>query len=272
MIILLLGAESSGKSSLAATLHRHLAAALATLPAPHAPPRLTHVPEYLRNWCTHHGRTPRADEQVHIAHTQAQWLADAAHPHSPPPWLIADTTPLMTAVYSDHYFGDPSLYALAKRFHDAPHTAARAPALDTPPRCLPPLTLLMGLDLPWQADGVLRDGPATQQAIDTLLRKQLNAWQLPYQTVYGAGSARVVAALQAVAGHLARHTATDSWATAAQNAIEKEANNVTGTSGRQQKNHTYAATCACGDDPACERQMFSRLVANRPAALPSVST
>lgn len=273
MIISLLGAESTGKSSLAAALHRHLQAAFATLPAPHAPPFISHVPEYLRDWCTHHGRTPREDEQAHIAHTQAQWLTDAAHPHGPPHWLIADTTPLMTAVYSDHYFDDPSLYALAKRFHEAPDTAALTPASEgMQPSRLPPLNLLMGLDLPWQADGVLREGPAAQPAIDTLLRQQLDAWRVPYQTVYGTASARAVAALQALAGHLVRHAPTDAWIRAAQNAIEKEANNEIGVSGRQQKYRKISSTCECCDDPACERQIFSRLVTNRPAALPSVPT
>lgn len=276
MIIALLGAESTGKSTLAAALHRHLQAAFTALPAPHAPPPITHVPEYLRDWCTQHGRTPRADEQVHIAHTQAQWLTGASHPHSPRHWLIADTTPLMTAVYSDHYFGDTSLYALAQGFHAAPRLAEAGQALaptqtpDTLAPHLPPLNLLMGLDLPWQADGSLRDGPATQMAIDTLLRQQMDAWQLPYQTVYGTHSARVAAALQAIAGHLKRHAPTDTWVTALQDAIEKEANNAMNTGGKRQKNRTYSSHCDCCDDPACERQTFSRLVANRPAAPGSV--
>lgn len=276
MIVALLGAESTGKSTLAAALHRHLQAAFTASAAPHTPPLITHVPEYLRVWCTHHGRTPRVDEQTHIARTQAQWLADAAHLHGPRLWLIADTTPLMTAVYSEHYFADPSLYALAQGCHAAPclmgtaPTQASAAASDMLTSHLPPLNLLMGLDLPWQADGSLRDGPATQAAIDTLLRQKMDAWQLPYQTVYGTDSARVGAALQAIAGHLKRHAPADAWATAAQNAIEKEANNVMNTSVKRQKNRKYSSHCDCCDDPACERQTFSRLVANRPAAPGSV--
>jgi len=276
LIIALLGAECSGKSTLAAALHRHLQAVFTASAAAHTPPLITHVPEYLRDWCMRNDRTPRADEQAHIAHTQAQWLTGAAHLHSPRHWLIADTTPLMTAVYSDHYFGDPSLYALAQGFHAAPRLAetelAPAPtqASDTLAPHLPPLNLLMGLDLPWQADGSLRDGPATQAAIDTLLRQQMDAWQLPYQTVYGTDSARVAAALQAIAGHLTRHAPADAWATAAQNAIKKEASNAMNTVVKRQKNRQYSSHCDCCDDPACERQTFSRLVANRPAAPGSV--
>lgn len=274
MIIALLGAESTGKSTLAAALHGHLQVAFTALPAPHDLPLITHIPEYLRDWCMHHGRTPRANEQAHIAHTQTQWLTDAAHQHSLHHWLIADTTPLMTAVYSDHYFGDPSLYALAQGFHEAPRLTGAEPvqgsAPDTQPCHLPPLNLLMGLDLPWQADGSLRDGPGTQLAVDTLLRRQMDAWQLPYQTVYGTDSARVVAALQAIGGHLKRYAPADAWAVTMQTAIEKEANNSINISGEQQKNRKYASACECCDDPASERQMFSRLLANRPTAPGSV--
>lgn len=49
--------------------------------------------------------------------------------------MVADTTALMTAVYSDQVFGDVSLYRDAL----LEHTRYR-------------LTLLTGLDLPWMAD------------------------------------------------------------------------------------------------------------------------
>jgi hypothetical protein len=88
---------------------------------------------------------------------------------------------------------------------------------------LPPLNLLMGLDLPWAADGALRDGPATQQAIDNRLRQQLDRWQCPYQTIYGSGTARVAAALQAISYHLTPHLHVDSRINAWQIAIKSEA-------------------------------------------------
>lgn len=315
MIISLLGAESTGKSTLAAALHRHLQAAAARLTEAEASPAITHVPEYLRTWCAQHGRNPRQDEQLHIACTQAERLTDAArHTGGTPSWVIADTTPLMTAVYSDHYFGDDTLYPLALRFHDTAMLAQYAPPAPRTPRGAdgtvgsdssgssngivgtlgsdginglygsdvphnsadtglhpPPLTLLMGLDLPWQADGAMRDGPAAQLAVDALLRQQLAHWYQPFQTIYGDGAARVAAALQAIASHLARHLARHlechpaekAHTTAWQEAIEKEANYSIRESGRGQKSIRYTATCDCCDDTASERQTFSRLLASR---------
>ena len=60
--IALLGAESTGKTALAATLAERL--------AQHTGWRCTWVPEWLRTWCDRAGRTPRRDEQRAIAEQQ----------------------------------------------------------------------------------------------------------------------------------------------------------------------------------------------------------
>ena len=70
--------------------------------------------------------------------------------------VLADTTPLMTAVYSDLLFQDTRLYADAAR-----HQQGYA------------LTLLTGLDLPWVADGLQRDGPQVREPVDARLRQAL---------------------------------------------------------------------------------------------------
>ena len=98
--IALLGAESTGKTQLAQALGLRL--------QQHGL-RVTVVPEVLREWCDRQGRTPRPDEQVGIAREQAlrvlrQLDADV---------VIADTTPLMTALYSHLLFGDETLYGFA---------------------------------------------------------------------------------------------------------------------------------------------------------------
>ena len=100
-VIALLGAESTGKTTLAAELQ----AALATPER-----RVGRVAEYLREFCDVHGRTPRRDEQRGIAQEQTRRIAEAAAQHD---LVIADTTALMIAVYSDQVFGDTSLYAEA---------------------------------------------------------------------------------------------------------------------------------------------------------------
>jgi len=168
-VIALLGAESTGKTTLAAELQ----AALATPGR-----RVGLVSEYLREFCIEKGRTPREDEQVGIAHEQTRRIAEAAALHD---IVIADTTALMIAVYSDQVFGDTSLYAEAS---DAQATVQ--------------LTLLTALDLPWLPDGLQRDGPHVRDPVDAKVRAALGAAGLPYSIVAGHGAARLGAALAAV--------------------------------------------------------------------------
>lgn len=260
MIISLLGAESTGKSTLAAALHRHLHAALIRLPPSPDAPEVRHTGEYLREWCEQHRRTPEAHEQAHVAQVQAERLNRVPTSFASAHWVVADTTPLMTAVYSEHYFNDPSLYPLARPFHD-PKVSARTGGQ------WPPVTLLLGLDLPWQADGGWRDGPATQLAVDNLLRHRLTEWQVPYHTIYGSGHSRVAAALLAVSAHMEQlpdHAGpiVANWV----NSIKKEAFSLTHESGGLQKSLQSSLACACCDDPASERKLFSRLMTRRAAA------
>ena len=266
MIISLLGAESTGKSTLAAALHRHLHAALAQVPPSPDTPRVQHTGEYLRDWCEQHRRTPQAHEQEHIAQVQATRISSTSPTFTSTHWVVADTTPLMTAVYSEHYFGDTSLYPLARPFHDpkvSPSTGGE----------WPPVTLLLGLDLPWQADGSWRDGPATQVAVDNLLRHKLAHWQVPYQTIYGSGHKRVVAALLAVAAHVEQVAGEASCLTAQWvNAIKKEALKLSDESDEAEKSLKPYVICACCDDPASERKLFSRLMTQRTAAAQTAAT
>jgi nicotinamide riboside kinase len=168
-VVGLLGAESTGKTTLALALR----AALAQEGRDTAV-----VPEYLREFCDRHRRTPRPDEQRAIADVQSERIDAAARRHAV---VIADTTALMTAVYSDQVFGDRSLYA---------------PALAAHRRC--DLTLLTALDLPWQADGLQRDGPQVREPVDAKVRAALQAGNLPWGVVFGTGPARLAAALAGI--------------------------------------------------------------------------
>jgi hypothetical protein len=77
----------------------------------------------------------------------------------------------MIAVYSDLVFGDTSLYAAAeaeqRRYG---------------------LTLLTALDLPWQADGLQRDGPHVREPVDRQLRAALARAGIAFEPVSGSGS------------------------------------------------------------------------------------
>lgn len=166
--IAILGAECTGKTQLTQALH-------AILSERHG--RVHWVPEVLRDWCETHQRTPQRDEQAAVARAQMQRTGQAP----PCDLLLADTTALMTAIYSDVLFDDPTLY---------PEALAHHRRYD--------LTLVMGLDLPWVADGLQRDGPQARQKINARLREVLHTHQLGYAVIYGVGDTRTQGALQAI--------------------------------------------------------------------------
>lgn len=176
--VALLGGESSGKSTLAMQLQRHLS----SLHGLHA----VCVSEHLREWCASAGRAPHAHEQAAIANEQTRRIG-AARCLPGVDVVVADTTALMVAAYSALYFEDRSLLA---------------PALEAQREC--ELTLLMGLDLPWVHDGLFRDSPAVREATDALLRRVLQSAGIAFQTVYGQGEARLQQTLRAVGLALGR--------------------------------------------------------------------
>ncbi len=214
MRIALLGAESTGKTDLS----QAIAGALRVSGLDAAV-----VPEVLREWCDRAGRTPRPHEQMGIAQAQAERVEAAERALAPASVVVADTTPLMIAVYSDLLFDDRSLYEFALA-----HQRSYA------------MTLVMGLDMPWVADGLQRDGPHVRAPVDALLRNALDGAGLAYQLVYGRGSTRLhnaLAALQAgvagLEGLPARRLAADA-----------------------QRPRWVCDKCS---DPDCEHKLFSRL-------------
>lgn len=170
LCIALVGAESTGKTTLALSLAARLGEMTGL--------RCTAVGEYLREWCDARARTPRAEEQQAIAEEQQRRIEAALQQHE---LVIADTTPLMTAVYSELLFGDPSLYGLALRAHQGYA-----------------LTLLTALDLPWTPDGHQRDGPHVREPVDRAVRAALLRAGVAWSVVSGAGEARVASALDAL--------------------------------------------------------------------------
>jgi nicotinamide riboside kinase len=168
-VIALLGAESTGKTTLA----RELADALRA-----EGHDVGLVAEYLREFCERHARTPLAHEQASIAAEQTRRIAEAARAHD---IVIADTTALMIAVYSEQVFGDRSLYAQAEE-------TQRGYAL----------TLLTALDLPWLPDGLQRDGPQVREPVTAQVRASLSRAGVAYSVVSGTGPARLASALAAV--------------------------------------------------------------------------
>ena len=169
MKIAILGAECSGKTTLA----KRLAAELTRQGF-----SACFVGEALREWCDRNQRTPKANEQTDIAKLQIQRIQDAPAVD----YLIADTTALITAIYSEIIFNDPSLYPLALENQQS---------FD--------LTLVMGLDLLWVADGIQRDGVAIQSEFDAKLRLVLQRQGIGFSVIYGSGDERFNNAMTAVA-------------------------------------------------------------------------
>lgn len=150
--IAILGAESTGKSTLTAAL----AAAYDT----------AWVPEYLREFVEVSQRVPFEDDQIGIARTQLlREDALAARAHG---LLFCDTTPLMTAVYSDIYWGrvPPALDALA-RSHDYA------------------ITLVVAPDGPWIPDGLQRESAEVRLRVHAALLARLQDQQIDFTLLTG---------------------------------------------------------------------------------------
>lgn len=208
MKIALLGAESTGKTRLADELAAQLRRAGRSVAV---------VPEVLREWCERNGRTPRRDEQLAIAQEQESRVEAAAASSQ---LVIADTTALMVAIYSDMLFEDASLY---------PFAVARQRSYDH--------TLLTGLDLPWIADGLQRDGPHVREPVDALIRTALSRAAIGYRVVYGSGPERLAQALAAIGSPAAVPHATAP------------------------RERLWQWACDKCSDPDCEHRLFRALLA-----------
>jgi nicotinamide riboside kinase len=178
IVITLLGAESTGKTTLALALRDALLNEPSAFTAHITKPSVAVVPEYLREFCDRHGRTPYQQEQSQIAEEQTRRIESAAASND---LVIADTTALMIAVYSDQVFGDTSLYPSAQE-------AQKRYAL----------TLVTALDLDWRPDGLQRDGPHVREPVDARVRAALERAQCAYSVIYGRDASRVSAALACV--------------------------------------------------------------------------
>ena len=150
--IAILGAESSGKSTLSEALARRY--------------DTVWVPEYLREFVDVHARVPREEDQFGIARTQLAREDAAARVARR--YLFCDTTALMTALYSQVYWDrvDAQLAQLAAR-----HAYA--------------VTLVTAPDGPWEPDGLQRESEAVRQMVHRMLRETLARRGIAYTILAG---------------------------------------------------------------------------------------
>lgn len=205
MKICLLGAESTGKTTLGQALASHFRAQGRSAAA---------VDEFLREWCMREARAPRPEELLAIAQ-EHEARVDAASAHAA--IVIADTSALMVAIHGAVLFEDSPLCRFAierQRGYD--------------------MTLVMGLDLPWVADGLQRSRAEDRPEVDALVRGALELAGIPYRVIYGTGPQRLAAALHALAQAPAQE----------------------GT----QASRPWVWSCDKCSDPACEHRLFTGLL------------
>lgn len=164
--IAILGAESSGKSTLAAALAERYGTVW--------------VPEYLREFVETRQRVPFEADQVAIARTQLAREDEAAARASR--WLFCDTTPFMTALYSRFYWHrvDEELAQMA-----AHHAYA--------------LTFVAAPDTPWEADGLQRESAEIRDYVHGQVLEALQARDIPFTLLEGSVEERVAQARDALA-------------------------------------------------------------------------
>ncbi len=171
--VVLIGAESTGKTVLAERLSQHYATSW--------------VPEYGRDYwaqklangeATLESNQWHSDEFLHIAHKQAQHEDAQAGQCSG--LLICDTDPLATAVWHERYlaFSSRSLVEFAR------------------PR-MPHLYLFLRCDVPFTQDGT-RDGEHVRQDMDRRFSVVLRKIGAPLVEVTGSWSSRFEQATNAI--------------------------------------------------------------------------
>ena len=163
--VVVTGAESTGKTTLARRLARHYATVWA--------------PEYLRVFVEQEKAAPEEGDAWSIARghlAQERKLAHRARRV-----LFLDTDLILTCIYQAFYFGscpDWLSKASAERAAD--------------------LYLVANTDIPWMEDPGQRDGPHVRAAVHTRLVEELRRRNLPFRLVSGTIEQRLQQAARAV--------------------------------------------------------------------------
>ena len=112
------------------------------------------VSEALRDFTARTGRPPLQGEQQEIWRRQTQTLTEAKRSSGGGGLVVCDPAPVLTAVYSVQYFDDHSLITPALEAIDP---------VDVIVLCMP--------DIPWEPDGIQRDGLAARERTHDLLNE-----------------------------------------------------------------------------------------------------
>lgn len=143
----LIGAESSGKTTLALALVGEMNRQGITA---------VFVPEYLRTWCAASGRLPTMNDQNDILLGQIA-AEDAAARENPGAVLVCDPAAITTHLYSQLYFDHEAQIdvTLLQRYQQI---------------------LWCDIDIDWEPDP-LRDGPDMRERMHDLITGYLPEWE-----------------------------------------------------------------------------------------------
>lgn len=166
--VVLIGSESTGKTTLAQRLAEHY--------------HVTWVPEFVREYADRKGGTLEFSDHGPIARGQIsledEYRTAALDRHDA--LLVQDTDLLSTAVYCEHYYGTCPGWIQ-----------------DAAGQRRPDLYLLFDIDLPWTADPQ-RDRGHMRAEMHALFRDAVERSGAPYVIVSGGGEHRFTAARDAI--------------------------------------------------------------------------
>lgn len=166
--VVLIGSESTGKTTLARRLSEHYG--------------VEWVPEFVRDYAERKGETLVFEDHAPIAHGQIaledEYRVRASERDAP--LLLQDTDLLSTAVYCSHYYGKCPFWIV---------DAAKARR--------PDLYLLLDIDLPWVEDPA-RDRGAMREEMQSLFRQAVQQSGVPFVVIAGDSDARFAAARSAI--------------------------------------------------------------------------
>jgi nicotinamide riboside kinase len=168
-LICLLGAEGTGKTTLAKALAAHLGGVYSA--------------DVMAGFWQAHGRLPETLDHAALMRLQfgleEQALAQARHAVCQ--HVLCDGAPLLFAVQSSALFADPSLLECAGVVHQRFA-----------------LTLLLQPDIPCAPDRASTRGDAARQRVHQGLTHALQVFHLPHIEVSGTGQRRLQAAVEAI--------------------------------------------------------------------------
>jgi NadR type nicotinamide-nucleotide adenylyltransferase len=167
--IVLIGAESTGKSTLAQALARHY-----NEPC---------TDEFVRHYVEQLPRELEAQDLEPIAKGQFA-IEDAGLEHAQR-LVIHDTNILSSIIYGNYYF-DTEIEWVNEQFLEREYA----------------LYLLCMPDIPWEADEGQRESPEARDALHELFRDSLDILQIPYLAIHGSKEARMQQAVQAIDAEL----------------------------------------------------------------------